>query len=236
MILGLYCGKHDPTPKPLPPGIQIPLTREGETHSATVKHLPLILVDDPTPPANPPYLLRFDDGTAIERKYEELAEAMHPSTTASSTSPHDNIGLPSIFKDGYEATIDINRVFQKGYIKRQADNTYRFSVRGGPLSPTELWGFPLHEFEQQCDKLMMYKTLFLGHNVVPLFLRPFRSPHQPCTLFVSDCSLVRDCPVSLTAATYADHPDRDTWLLRYHEEKQGLFNHLVYTVIDQEEY
>ena len=72
---------------------------------------------------------------------------MHPSATASSTSPHDDIGLPYLFQDISKAKMDINGVFQKGYIKRYANNTYRFSIRRGPRSPTELWGGLLHNFE-----------------------------------------------------------------------------------------
>ena len=142
---------------------------------------------------------------------------MHPTTTASSTSPHDDIGLPSLFQYGSKSTMYINGVFQKGYIKRQAEKTYRFSVRRGPRFPTELWGVPLHEFEQHLNELMMDETVFPGHNLVSPFLRPSISPHQPCTLFVYACSLVYDYPISLTSATYSDHPDRDTWLLSYQE-------------------
>ena len=73
---------------------------------------------------------------------------MHPSTTSSSAAPHNGIGIPSLFQDRYKATMDINCVLQKGYIQQQADNTYCFGIRYSPLSPTELWGVPLHEFEQ----------------------------------------------------------------------------------------
>ena len=81
---------------------------------------------------------------------------------------------------------------------------------------------------------MMDKTLFHGHNLVSSFLRPSSSPQQPRKFFVSARSLVRNCPDSLTAATHYDHPDRDTWLLSYQEENQGLHNHSVYTLIYQE--
>ena len=73
---------------------------------------------------------------------------MHPSTTASLTAPQNDIGLPTLFQDGSKAKMYINGVFQKGYIKIWANHTYRFSVRRGPRSPTELFGVPLHEFEQ----------------------------------------------------------------------------------------
>ena len=121
---------------------------------------------------------------------------MHPSNTASSTATHDDISLPSLFKDGSKATTDINGVLHKGYIKRQANNTYRFSVQLGPRPPTELWEVPLHEFKQHWVELTMDETLFPVHNP-------------------SARSFVLDCPASLTAATYADHPDWDTWLLSY---------------------
>ena len=85
MILGLYHDKLDPTPKPFPPGTLFPLLRDRETQSETVEHFPLIPADGSTPPADPLYLLRFDDGIATERKYEDLSKAMHPSATASST-------------------------------------------------------------------------------------------------------------------------------------------------------
>ena len=81
IFLGLYRNKRNPTPKPIPPGTPITLLSDGETHSATVENIPLIPVFGPTPLANPPYLLKFDDGTAIKQKYEELSKSMHPSTT-----------------------------------------------------------------------------------------------------------------------------------------------------------
>ena len=68
IIMGLYCEKRNPTPKPFPPGTPIPLLRNGETQSATVEHLPLIPVDGPTPTADPPCLLRFYNIAAIEQK------------------------------------------------------------------------------------------------------------------------------------------------------------------------
>ena len=140
---------------------------------------------------------------------------MHPSTTASSTTPHDNIGLPSLFKDGSKATMYVNVVFQKGYIKRQSDNTYRFSVCRGPHPPTDLRGVPLHEFEKYWDELIMEETLFLGNNLVSSFLRLSSSPHQPHASFISDCYLIRDCPASLMSETHANQPDRDTCILSY---------------------
>ena len=110
---------------------------------------------------------------------------MHPFATAYPTSPHGYISLPSIFQDGSNATMDINGFLQKGYIKRQSDNTYQFSVRRGSRSHTELLGFPLHEFKQHWDKMMMEENLFPGHTMVSYLLRPPRSPHQPRALFFS---------------------------------------------------
>ena len=111
-----------------------------------VEHIPLIPADGSTPRADPPYLLRFDDGTATERKYKYLSKAILPSVTTSSTLPHDDIGLSTLLQDGSKSTMEINGVFQKGYISRYADNAYRFSVRRVPRSPTELWRAPLHAF------------------------------------------------------------------------------------------
>ena len=80
---------------------------------------------------------------------------MHPSSTAPPTAPHNYIGLTSLFQDVSKATMDINGVFQKGYISIQANNTYRFSVRHSPRSPIEIWGVPLNKFEEHWDKMMM---------------------------------------------------------------------------------
>ena len=142
---------------------------------------------------------------------------MHPSTTASSTAPHDYIVLPLFFKDGSKATMDTNGVFQKGYIKHQSENNYRFSVLRVHRSPTEIWEVTLHKFEQHWDKLMMDETLFPNHNLFSSLLRSSSSHHPPRASFISACSVVRDCPDSLTAATHADHPERYTWLLSYQE-------------------
>ena len=95
---------------------------------------------------------------------------MHPSDTSSYAAPHDHIGLPTCFQDGYKATMEINNAFHKGYISWQDDNIYVFSDRSGPLSPKELWGIPRQEFEQHWDEMMMTKTLFPGKNMVSSFL------------------------------------------------------------------
>ena len=83
---------------------------------------------------------------------------------------------------------------------------------------------------------MMDKNLSPVHNLIPSFLQPSSSPHQLHTSFVSAQYLVRDCPAFLTAVTHGDHPDQETWLQIYQEEKQSLYNHSVYTVIDRDEY
>ena len=75
-----------------------------------------------------------------------------------------------------------------------------------------------------------------GHNMVSYFMQPSRSPNQPCALFVSAHSLLLNHPASLYAATHKYHPDRYTWLQSYQEEKQGLRDHSVYTVINREDY
>ena len=66
--------------------------------------------------------------------------------------------------------MDIYGVLQKGYISRQVDNTYRFSVQRGLRSSTELRGVPLHEFDQHWDKMLTEETLFPGHNMVSSFI------------------------------------------------------------------
>ena len=111
MILVLYRNRRDTTPKPIPPVTQAPLLCDGETHSETVEYLPIIPADISTPPADPPNLLRFDDGIATEKKYEDLSKAMQPSTTTSSAAPHDDIVLPFLFQDGSNSTMEINGVF-----------------------------------------------------------------------------------------------------------------------------
>ena len=129
-----------------------------------MEHIPLLTDDGSTSPAYPPYLLIFDNGTTTERKYEDLSEAMHPSATASSPVPHNNIGIPTLFQDKSKAKMDINGVFHKGYISRQANNNYHFRVQHGPHSPTELWGVPLKIFEKSWYKMIMDETLFPSHN------------------------------------------------------------------------
>ena len=124
MILVLYRDKLYPTPKPFPPVTRFHIICDGETQSATVEHLPLITSDGFIPPADPPLLLRFDNGTATEQKYEYLSKDIHPSATAYSLSPNDNIVLPTLFHVVSKSTMDSNGAFRKGYISRQADNNY----------------------------------------------------------------------------------------------------------------
>ena len=114
IILVLYRNKRDPTPEPFPPGTRIPLLLLGVIKSANVEHLPLIPADGSIPPADPPYLIRFDDSTSNKLKYEDLSKAMHPSATSSSPTHHDDIGLPTLFQYISKDTMDINGVFQKG--------------------------------------------------------------------------------------------------------------------------
>ncbi len=54
--------------------------------------------------------------------------------------------------------------------------------------------------------------------------------------FVSAVSLLQECPSSLLTALAATHPDCDTWLLSFHEEKDGINSQDTYDILNLAEY
>ena len=78
MILGLYCNKRNPIPEPFPPGTWVPLLWYKESQSSTVEYLPLIPDDGSIPPADPPYIFRFDNSTATEKNTKTLNNICTP--------------------------------------------------------------------------------------------------------------------------------------------------------------
>ena len=54
--------------------------------------------------------------------------------------------------------------------------------------------------------------------------------------FVSAASLLRECPRSLLSALAPKHPDRNTWLSSFQEEKDGLKSQDTYDVLTLEQY
>ncbi len=59
---------------------------------------------------------------------------------------------------------------------------------------------------------------------------------QQSANFVSAATLLRECPRSLLSALDSTHPDRNTWLASFWEEKDGIRSQDTYEVLTLDQY
>ena len=149
---------------------------------------------------------------------------------------HDNINVPQFFAPGAKSTLDINGKCKKGCIIKLTNNNYCFSVCWSPRSVHKLWGVTLNNFARDWPTMVVDNILLPGHTLVSSFLCPSTPNPVPCTFFVSTKFLKQKFPASLISVMHLDHPDHDTRIKSYSEEKGGLLEQNVYMKILTEEY
>ena len=94
---------------------------------------------------------------------------MHPSAAASSPAPHDNIGLPILFQYGYKAIMEIDGVFQKGYISKIPTTPTNPASYTVPAIPQNSGGFLYMNLINTGTELLWNKHSFPATTWYPLF-------------------------------------------------------------------
>ncbi len=91
------------------------------------------------------------------------------------------------------------------------------------------WSVPLPNLPTTWHELCAEGILYPGHSISSL-------SRDTSANFVSAASLLRECPRSLLTALAPTHPDRETWLLSFEEEKNGITSQDTYNVTDLAQY
>ena len=201
MVAGLFRNKQDPSPEPFPPGtlIALPETTDFPAQKATVE---AIVCPESKSNSEDNYVLCLDSGSAQEFYFPSLHEIVHPkSTSTDQTEAKKKSTLPYWIADGNKVTMDHNREYHKGFIIRQDNGTYRFSVRLRGRSSQEILGVDLLNFVMDWQKILKDCIIVPGHSIISSFLKSQTVSQLPKASFVSARKLERNFPQSLIQDT-----------------------------------
>ncbi len=222
-FVSLHRGDIPSIGEPYPPVTQIKepsSSNDKITWSSTVMDIPL----DPT--TSPHYLIRFDDGTAKlvpAFKMPSLIPKPHDTTSDSSHL------LPPFLRLNSKITFKHKGQFHKGYLTKSPEGTYCFSYKLHVNKKHPNWSVPLPNLPSTWHNLCTDGILLPSHSITSFIW-------DKSANFVSAVSLLRECPCSLLTALAATHPDRDTWLLSFREEKDGINSQDTYNILNLAEY
>jgi hypothetical protein len=124
--------------------------------------------------------------------------------------------------------------YHKDFLGQSSDGVYRFSFKLHINKKNEDWGISLPNLTTTWQDLCLEGVLILGHQT-----SSFQCPHhhnRASARFVSATTLKREYPCSLLAGLHPSHPDRDTWLESFREEKSGIQSLDTYNKITLAEY
>ena len=178
------------------------------------------------PATSPQYVILFDDGTTDSVPASNMASLIPKPAEPTSDSSHL---LPPFLRLNSKITYEHEGQFHKGHLTKTPDGPYQFSFKSHVNKKHPDWSVPLPYFPTTWHELCANGVLIPGHSTSS-FLR------DHVARFVSATSLLRDCPRSLLTALDASHPDRDTWLLAFREEKDGIQSQHTYDVLSLAEY
>jgi hypothetical protein len=119
------------------------------------------------------------------------------------------------------------------------DGVYNFSYKSHVNKKQLDWSVPLPNLPTTWQDLCTEGIIYPGHSLSSLLWDTSSSLGDPSlTLenFVSTASLLCECPRSLLTALAPMHPNRETWLLSFHEEKDGIRSQDTYDVINLAQY
>ena len=228
---GLFVSLHrDDNPvisEPYPPGTRVLDTKSpsGPTLAGTVMDIPF---DSTT---SPQYLIIFDDGTSRAVPASDMPSLIPKPPPVSSDSTHL---LPPFLQPGCKITYEHEGTLHKGFLGKSTDGVFRFSYKSHINKKLEDWGVPLPNLTSTWQDLCVEGTLIPGHQSSS-FLRP-PPPRDGSASHVSAVNLKRECPRSLLSGLHPSHPDRETWLASFREEKSGIESQDTYVKIGLPEY
>ena len=239
LIAGLYRDGHSNVPEPYPPGMPFRIILEdGSDTTAIVSSIPFR--DASGDVVSDKYHLQCSDGSLLPKTLLELDElAASPANQAAVQRSKPDLpevaSLPVWLQHGSKVTFDKDGEFHKGFIIMSPNGVPRFSCRRQMSSREESWGVNLPNLLTEWPMLTQDNTLIPSWSY-STFLRPASTHMHINVSHVSACHLKESCPASLRQALASSHPDRDTWLESYYEEKQALVDNDTYVKLSLAEY
>jgi hypothetical protein len=186
---GLTCGlvrnRTDLVTEYFPPGTRITIQHEAVQCKGTISNVPLPFLsnidtaavttdDDSVQDRSTKYVIHLDDGTTIEKEFQDLAPTIHTSTgdviASQASNPFEP--LPYILKRNAKITIDHNGAFHKGYLEHSPEGGFQFSACRAPYSKKALWSVPLPDFTRNWYSMVAENIIIPGHTTVSSFLHP----------------------------------------------------------------
>ena len=206
-----------------PPGTHIkePSSSNDGIHcSSSVVHIPM----DPT--ISPQYLVQFDDGTTKSIPASEMALLIPKPRDSPSNSSHL---LPPFLCLNSKITFEQEGQYHKGYLLKTPDGPFCFSYKSHINKKQPDWSVPLPNLTTNWHELCIDGILLPGHSLCS-FLQ------DKSANFGSAASLLRECPRSLLSALAPTHPDHNTWLASFQEEKDVVKLQDTYKVLTLAQY
>jgi hypothetical protein len=223
----LHCNKNPAISEPYPPETRVLNINpsSGESLAGTVIDMLL----DPT--TSPQYFIIFNDGTTRAFVASDMPSLIPKPTTVSSDSTHL---LPFFLQPGCKITYEHKGQYHKGFLGHSQDGTFCFSFKSHINKKSEDWGVPLPNLTSALQDLCLDGILIPGHQS-----SSFQRPHLPQAASVSHVSAIHlkcKCPRSLLTSLHPTHPDRNTWMASFHEEKSDIESQGTYVKINLAQY
>jgi hypothetical protein len=166
---GFVCGplrnRTDPVTEPFPPGTRLTITVDDKPVRGTVQNVPLPFptlipssqVVSPDGDGDHPniYTILLDNGSTVERKFEDLLDPTEPSAPTASDITDPFACMPHFLSEGQKVTVDHNGAFHKGFIHHSPSAGYHVAVKRNLRSSKNDFTVPLPQFCQQWSTLAM---------------------------------------------------------------------------------
>ena len=180
---------------------------------------------DPT--SSPQYLIIFDHGTTRAVLSKDMPFVIPKPVHASPDSSHI---LPPFLQPGSKITFEHDSQLHKGFLEQSQDGEFRFSFKSHIKKKSEDWGVPLPHLPSTWQDLCVEGILIPGHQSSSFLCPRATGSH------VSATHLKRECPCSLLTALHHSHPNRNTWLASFREEKSCIESQNTYVKISLADY
>ncbi len=179
---------------------------------------------------SPHYLILLDDGTTCSVSATNM-ESLIPKPTVDTTSTSHL--LPPFLQFGSKITFEKDGQYHNGFLDQSSDGVYRFSFKSYINKKSEDWGISLPNLTTTWQDLCLKGILIPGHQ------SSFQHPplqNNASASNVSATTLKQECPCSLLFGLHPSHPNRNTWLESFREEKSRIQSQDTYNKITLAQY
>jgi len=150
-------------------------------------------------------------------------------TTVSSDSTHL---LPPFLQPGCKITYEHEGQLHKGFLGQSQDGTFQFSFKSHINKKSKDWGVMLPNLTSTWQDLCIKGVLIPGHQSSSFHCPRLIHNFPMSASHVTAIHLKRECPRSLLTGLHPTHPDRNTWMESFREEKSGIKSQDTYVKIN----